>query len=184
MSETVRQVIGVTEKWLQDFVIRHNLCPFASAPFRNRRIRITSYDGVSEELLAAKLAEEILLLQQADPKEVETSILVTPRMFTDFSEYNQFLDVADVIIAEINMAGLIQVASFHPAYQFADLAQNDVRNYTNRSPYPMFHLIREDSIESARYAMDVDSIPERNMDLLQKMGLDEVVKQQKKIMAS
>ena len=100
-------------------------------------------------------------------------------MLADFLDYNQFLDVVDSIIDELNVEDIIQVASFHPDYQFADLDKDDVRNYTNRSPYPMFHLIREDSIEKAREMMDTESIPDRNMDLLLELGIDGITKNDK-----
>lgn len=170
------QYITATRNWLEQFVIQHNLCPFAAKPFRGNRIRYVSYPVTTEEELAAKLIDEILLLKDANPQEIETSIVIAPRMLADFLEYNQFLNVADSIIAELGVEGIIQIASFHPDYQFADLDSDDVRNYTNRSPYPMFHLIREDSIEKAREMMDVEAIPERNMELLLELGIENVTK--------
>lgn len=170
------QYITATINWLEYFVIQHNLCPFAAKPFRQERIRYVSCPAGNEKELADTLIDEILLLKDTDPQEIETSLVITPHMLADFADYNQFLDVADSIIEALDVTGIIQIASFHPDYQFADLARDDVRNYTNRSPYPMFHLIREDSIARAREMMDVEAIPERNMRLLLELGTDEVVK--------
>ena len=168
--------IKATKNWLEHFVIKHNLCPFAAKPFKSNNIRYVSYPVTDEDELADKLIDEVLLLKNTNPQEIETSIVIAPTMLVDFLDYNQFLDVVDSIIKELNVEGIIQVASFHPAYQFADLDVADVRNYTNRSPYPMFHLIREDSIATAREMMDVEAIPDRNMDLLMALGIETVKK--------
>ena len=170
------QVIEQTKKWLEKFVIKHNLCPFAVKPFRDNRIRYVNCSASNEKELADILIDEILLLRDMDPEKIETTLVITPFLLADFLDYNQFLNVVDSIIDELNVEGVIQVASFHPDYQFADLGKDDVRNYTNRSPYPMFHLIREDSIEKAREMMDTESIPDRNMQLLMDIGLDGVNK--------
>ncbi len=170
------QYIKATKKWLEQFVIKHNLCPFAAKPFKQDKIRYVSYPVISEEELVTKLIEEILFLKEADAQDIETSIFVAPLILENFLDYNQFLAVVDSIIDELGVEGMIQVASFHPDYQFADLEPDDVRNYTNRSPYPMFHLIREDSIEKAREMMDVEAIPDRNMDLLLQLGIEKVNK--------
>jgi hypothetical protein len=166
------QVIESTIEWLEKFVIKHNLCPFAVKPFRDNRIRYVSCPASNEKELADILIDEILLLKDADPNETETTLVVMPFVLTDFLDYNQFLNVVDSIIDNLNVKGDLQVASFHPDYQFADLEKDDVRNYTNRSPYPMFHIIREDSIEKAREMMDTESIPDRNMQLLINIGLE------------
>ncbi len=115
------QAIEATKKWLEHFVIKHNFCPFAVKPFRDKRIRYVSYPVSSEKELADKLIDEIQLLKDADPQEIETTLVIAPLMLTDFLDYNQFLDVVDSIIDELDVEGIIQVASFHPDYQFADL---------------------------------------------------------------
>jgi len=167
--------IIASRKWIEQFVVKHNLCPFAAKPVKEKRIRYVSYAGSREDELAETLVSEIVFLLQTDPLNVETSIVVVPMMFADFLDYNQFLDVVDDIIDQLKVDGVIQVASFHPQYQFADLSVDDVRNYTNRSPYPMFHLIREDSIKVARQKMETETIPERNMGLLLTLGIDSVL---------
>lgn len=168
--------ITATKNWLEHFIIKHNLCPFAAKPFRQDRVRYVSCPAKDEKELVDKLIDEIILLKDADIKETETSLVIAPLMLGDFLYYNQFLDIADSIIDELKVEGIIQIASFHPDYQFADLDSDDVRNYTNRSPYPMFHLIREDSIEKAREMMDTEAIPDRNMNLLLELGIENVVK--------
>ncbi len=178
-TERDQQIITETRQWVQDIVIRHNLCPFAHKPFRNDVIRYRLSHASSEDELVDDLIDELLLLRDADISKVETTILITPYCLNDFSHYNQFLDVADMLITQFGLEGTIQVASFHPDYQFADLDYDDVRNYTNRSLYPMFHLILEASIEQARNSHpDVESIPATNMALLQQIGLEEIKQQQ------
>ena len=170
------KAISTTKNWLEHFVIAHNFCPFAAKPFKEDRIRYVSCSATDEDKLVDALVDEIIILKEAKQQETETTILIVPLMLADFLEYNQFLDVVDSIIHELDVEGIIQVASFHPDYQFADLDKDDVRNYTNRSPYPMFHLIRESSIEKARENMDTESIPDRNMDLLLDLGIEKVKK--------
>lgn len=178
-AETDKQndkAISATKNWLEHFVIAHNLCPFATKPFNEDRIRYVSCPATDEDTLVNVLVDEILFLKAANQQETETTILIVPFMLADFLEYNQFFDVVDSIIVELKVEGVIQVASFHPDYQFADLDKDDVRNYTNRSPYPMFHLIRESSIEKACEQMDTASIPDKNMDLLLDLGIEKVRK--------
>ena len=118
---------------------------------------------------------ELLLLAQSDPAEIETTLIVLPRLLQDFTEYNAFGEVLDGILAGLQLQGIVQIATFHPDYRFADLQQDDVRNYTNRSPYPLFHLIRESSVSQAReHYPDIESIPENNMRKLLEIGLETV----------
>jgi len=172
------QAIEQTQHWVETVVIKHNFCPFAVGPFRKNAIRYAVSSAENENDLVDDLVDEIARLRDASEDELETSILILTFCLGNFEDYNQFLDIADGILEEMDLLGEIQIASFHPDYCFADLAPDDVRNYTNRSIYPMFHIIRESSIEVARetYA-DVDLIPEKNMALLEKMGLAEVKKQ-------
>ncbi len=161
---TEQEILEQTRHWVETVVVKHNFCPFAHKPLKNRRIRFTACMSDDLEILAEQLLSELLFLREADHDIIETSILVSPDCLQEFNEYNQFLDVVDGLIDQLQLNGIIQVASFHPNYQFADLDGDDVRNYTNRSPYPCFHLILEDSIEHARSTYpDVDAIPERNM---------------------
>lgn len=177
--EREAQIIAETRQWVKGIVVRHNLCPFAHKPVRNELIRYSVCHASTEDEVMDALIDELLLLRDADTRRLETTLLIVPNCFRGFDDYNRFLDVADMLIGQFGLEGIIQVASFHPDYQFADLAADDVRNYTNRSLYPMFHLILEESIERARNSHpDVDSIPETNMELFLKLGLEEVRRQQ------
>ena len=172
------QMIEQTKNWVEKIVIKHNFCPFAAKPFRQNKIAYAVSNATNETDLVDDLVNEIARLRDASTDGIETSLLIIPDCLNDFGEYNQFLDIVDAILEEMDLVGEIQVASFHPDYHFADLMPNDVRNYTNRSIFPMLHLIREDSIETARDTHpDVDSIPEKNMALLEEIGLSEIKKQ-------
>ena len=172
------QVIAQARTWVKDIVLRHNLCPFAHKPFQQDTIRYAVCEADDSDAVVESLISELMLLRDTDPSVMETSLLITPNCFTDFGDYNEFLSVIDMLIEQFHLEGVIQVASFHPDYQFADLEPDDVRNYTNRSLYPMFHLILEDSIERARTTHpDVHSIPQVNMALLEKQGLEESQRQ-------
>ncbi len=175
-TETV--VIAETRSWLKNIVLRHNFCPFAHKPFKQETIHYLVSQASKPETVAESLLQALLELRDGDISTIETTLFITPNCFSEFADYNQFLNVADLLIEQLNLQGIIQVASFHPDYQFADLSANDVRNYTNRSLYPMFHLILEKSIEHARATHPgVHAIPQTNMALLEKQGLTETVRQ-------
>ncbi|NOY62442.1 MAG: DUF1415 domain-containing protein [Gammaproteobacteria bacterium] len=172
------QVVAQTRCWVEAFIVRHNLCPFAHKPFQQETIRYTISSASEPKAVVEVLMDELLRLRDRDPELMDTTLLIAPNCFADFRDYNEFLDVVDLLIAELRLEGVIQVASFHPDYQFADLEADDVRNYTNRSLYPMFHLILEESIERARATHpDVQSIPQTNMDLLEKQGVASILEQ-------
>ncbi len=117
--------------------------------------------------------EELEYLAEADPEKVDTTIIVHPNVLGDFEDYNEFLDVADAALEDMDLDGILQVASFHPDYQFADTHKNDIENTTNRSPYPSLHLLREDSVERAVEAFpEAADIFEKNMDTLRTLGHD------------
>lgn len=148
-----------------------NLCPFADSAYRGRRVNFS----VSEQRSAAGLIEdlraELIALAAVDPAQCETVLLIHPWVLNDFIEYNEFLDVCDAVVAELDLEGELQVASFHPQYQFADTQPEDIGNYTNRSPYPMLHLLRESSVERAIAAVgDTDEIYLRNIRTLRQLG--------------
>ncbi len=175
---TEEQIIAQTRKWVKDIVMRHNFCPFAHKPFREERIRYVVSMADQAQGVVEVLLHELMQLRDADRESLETTLLVTPGCFKQFGDYNQFLNVVDELIEQLHLEGEIQVASFHPDYQFADLPADDVRNYTNRSLYPMFHLILESSIDTARESHpDVNGIPEENMKRLVEMGLEEAQRQ-------
>ncbi len=175
---TEAQALAAARCWVEQVVIKHNFCPFAHKPARNNVIRYVASMADNEEALVEDIINELMLLRDAQKGEHETTVLVAPNCLHDFHAYNQFLDLVDVLIEQFHLQGIIQVASFHPDYQFADLDADDVRNYTNRTPYPLFHLILEDDIEHARNTYhDVEAIPETNMRVLEEMGLEEAKRQ-------
>ncbi len=172
------QAVAAARCWVERVVIRHNFCPFAHKPARDKVIRYVASMAQSEETLVENLMSELIRLRDADHATHQTTVLVAPNCLHDFHHYNQFLDLVDMLIEQLHLQGVIQVASFHPDYQFADLDAGDVRNYTNRTPYPMFHLILEEDIEQARHSYpDVEAIPDTNMRLLEEMGLEEAQRQ-------
>lgn len=165
------RVLAATRHWLEHAVIGLNLCPFAKGPHAAGRIRYRVSVARSPEALAADLRDALQQLAAADPAEIETTLLIHPHVLGDFLDYNDFLDEADRIVARLKLQGVLQVASFHPRYQFAGTAPDDVENYTNRSPYPMLHLLRESSIDRAVAAMpDAERIYLRNIDTLHRLG--------------
>ncbi len=171
-SSTAR-VIAETRRWLQQIVLHHNLCPFAHKPFQQETIQYIVCLEKEPEAVIAALIEALLQLHDSDITVIETTLFITPNCFNGFDEYNDFLTVVDALIEQLNLESVIQVASFHPNYQFADLGATDVRNFTNRSLHPLFHLIREASVKHARATHpDVLSIPQTNMELLKRQGLE------------
>lgn len=160
-----------TQRWLETAVIGLNLCPFAKAVHAKQQIRYVLTDACTEEALLADLLHELELLYDADPDQVETTLLIHPHVLADFADYNQFLDVADAAVSELDMDGEIQVASFHPDYQFADSGPHDIENYSNRAPYPTLHLLRETSVARAVEAFpDAGLIYQRNIATLRALG--------------
>jgi len=161
--------------WLETVVIGLNLCPFASKPYGEKKVRIAVEESTAEEDILACIVKELSLLDQLEASELETTVLALPNIFPDFYEYNDFLYTLNEFIKIRGWDGVYQVASFHPKYQFSGTEEADVENYTNRAPYPVFHLIREDSLEKAiQYHPDPDSIPETNIKLMQAMSEDDV----------
>ena len=163
--------ITETKRWLERAVIGLNLCPFAKAVYVKQQVRFVLSDASTPEALLEELAEELVLLRDADPDQVDPTLIVQPDVLTDFLDYNDFLDNADAAVEALDLQGVIQVASFHPDYQFAGTMPDDISNYTNRSPYPTLHLLREASIDRAVEAFpDADVIVERNVKTLDALG--------------
>jgi hypothetical protein len=159
--------------WVETVVVGLNLCPFAKRELVNDRVRFSVSDAETEEQLLADLQAELELLDNDEA--VETTLLIHPGVLQDFFDYNQFLNYVDRLLMQMELEGVYQVASFHPDYQFSGTRPDDVENYTNRSPYPMLHLIREDSLERAIASYpDPDRIPERNIELLESLGRDKM----------
>ncbi|MBV8036449.1 DUF1415 domain-containing protein [Roseateles sp.] len=165
------QVITDTRDWVVKAVIGLNLCPFAKAVHVNERIRYVVSDATDPEALLKELARELLALNRADPEDVDTTLLIHPHVLTDFLDFNDFLDAADALVEELKLDGILQIADFHPDYQFEGSTADDIGNYSNRSPYPTLHLLREDSIARAVEAMpDTADIYENNLDTLARLG--------------
>jgi len=165
--------IDATQHWLEQAVIGLNLCPFARAVHVKRQIRWVESGERDPQALLDDLVRELQFLAAADSEKVDTTLLIHPHVLTDFLDYNDFLDVADAAIEQLGYAGVLQVASFHPDYRFEGTADDDVGNFSNRSPYPMLHLLREDSIARAVAACpDAAAIYERNVETLHRLGAD------------
>ncbi len=171
MNSDNETIIKETKTWLEKAVIGLNLCPFAKAVQVKDQIRyVVSHATTAEELLA-DLLDELRYLYDSDPDLVDTTLLIHPAVLTDFLDYNDFLDVADAAAAEPEFDDQLQVASFHPQFQFAGTATDDIENYTNRSPYPMLHLLREDSVARAVAAFpEAEQIYEKNKATLRELG--------------
>ena len=165
------QVLAATRRWLERAVIGLNLCPFAKAVYVKEQVRFVVSDATTPEALLEQLAEELLLLRDTPPEQTDTTLLIHPQVLGDFLDFNDFLDNADAAVEALDLAGVLQVASFHPDYRFAGTADDDIGNYTNRAPYPTLHLIREASIDRAVEAFpDADVIVQRNLSTLEKLG--------------
>jgi len=165
--------IAATRHWLEKAVIGLNLCPFAKAVHLKEQIRWVDSPARDVPGLLAELMHELQFLAAVEPARVETTLLIHPHVLNDFLDYNDFLDLADAAIEELGLAGVLQVASFHPGYRFAGTAPDDVGNLTNRSPHPMLHLLREDSIAGAVAAFaDPEAIYERNIATLRRIGAE------------
>ena len=163
--------IAETRAWVRRAVIGLNLCPFARAVDVKDQIRYVFSDATDAETLLATLVVELQRLADTDAALVDTTMLIHPRVFTDFEDFNDFLELADAAVEDLDLDGVLQVASFHPRFQFADTGPDDITNATNRSPWPTLHLLREDSVERAVAAFpEAEAIFERNMATLEKLG--------------
>ncbi|NVB36959.1 DUF1415 domain-containing protein [Pseudenhygromyxa sp. WMMC2535] len=162
-----REVRLRTLAWVERVVVGLDLCPFARGPVEAGRLRIAVCASRDPLELLAALDDELAALLDTPASERETSLLVHPRCLLDFEDYNDFLAEADGLIAARELEGVVQIASFHPDYRFADAPADDPANYSNRSPFPMLHLLREDSISRAVDGhVDIEGIPARNVSLL------------------
>jgi hypothetical protein len=165
--------LAATRLWLERAVIGLNLCPFAKAVYVKLQVRFVLSDAELEDDLLEELGEELLRLRDTPADEIDTTLLVHPRVLTDFLEYNDFLDRVDTLIEALELDGELQVASFHPHYRFADTDEDDPGNCTNRAPYPTLHLLRETSLDRAVEAYpEPDAIVERNLATMEALGLE------------
>ena len=165
------EILAATRAWLEKAVIGLDLCPFARTVYVRDQVRFLVSEAETPEDLLADLVSELRTLSETDPEVIDTTLLIHPWVLEDFLDYNDFLDVAEAAVAELGLEGEIQVASFHPQYQFADTEPEDVENYTNRSPYPILHLLREASVERAVEAFpDASGIFEKNIETMRRLG--------------
>ncbi|MDO4997651.1 MAG: DUF1415 domain-containing protein [Neisseria sp.] len=171
MSINPEQIREHTQQWLEKAVIGLNLCPFAKAPYAKNQVRIVVSQAKHSDAFLEDLDRELQFIAATPADECETTLLVHPTLFGDFLQFNDMLDFAEQAIEDNDLLGVIQIAPFHPDFQFDGTEASDISNYTNRSPYPTLHLIREASIEKAAQAFpDPAAIFERNIALLKKMG--------------
>ncbi len=165
-------VLADTRRWIEKAVIGLNLCPFARSVYVKNQVRIVVSRARHVDAFLDELDRELDLLANTPAEEIDTTLLVHPALFPDFFVFNDFLNVVDEVVAEHDLEGVIQVASFHPAFQFEGVDADDISNFTNRAPYPTLHLLREDSVERA-VASDggnADEIVQRNIRTLEALG--------------
>jgi uncharacterized protein len=164
-------IIAATRRWLERAVIGLNLCPFAQAVHLSGRIRWVVSHARTADALVADLGRELQALAAADPRQVDTTLLIHPAVLGDFLDYNDFLDVADAALEALDLEDELQVASFHPRYRFADTEPDDITNFTNRAPYPTLHLLRQASVDRAVAAFPAaEAIFGTNIETLRKLG--------------
>ena len=165
--------VAETRAWVERAVIGLKLCPFAKAPQVKGQVRYVASDAADAEALLRDLVAELELLAATPPERIETTLLVHPRVFADFDDHNDFLEIAEAALVALDLEGVIQIASFHPDYRFAGSEPDDVANATNRSPHPTLHLLREESIERALAGFaDPDTIFEANIATMERLGRD------------
>jgi len=165
-------VIAATREWVEKAVIGLNLCPFAKAVYVKNQVRFVVSTARHLDGLLEDLDHELDFLAAADPEAIDTTLLIHPTLLPDFLDFNDFTQLAEAAVGEHRLEGVIQIASFHPVFQFADMAPDDIGNYTNRAPYPTLHLLREASIARAVAAFpEVGTIYERNIETLKALGL-------------
>ena len=167
------EIISDTRRWLERAVIGLKLCPYAASVYSANRVRFCVSEARTAEELILDLERELRALDEKDPVDCETTLLIHPQALTEFVEYNDFLSVSDGLLIELKLEGELQIASFHPYYQFAGSGSDDIENYTNRSPYPLLQLLREASVEAAiAGGADAQVICDANMRTLRDLGAD------------
>jgi uncharacterized protein len=168
-------VVEITARWLESIVIGLNLCPFAKSPYKKGLVEFVVSAATHDDDLVADLCAQLERLAQATPAKIETILLIHPHCLQNFDDYNQFLDVADAALVASQLEGEIQIASFHPDYQFDGTEPTDAQNYSNRSPFPMLHLLREHSVSLAvESEQDADAIVARNITTLEELGAEQL----------
>ncbi|QJY36057.1 DUF1415 domain-containing protein [Vibrio europaeus] len=170
----VEEVKNAVNQWLNDVVIGLNLCPFAAKPQRNKQIKIFVSEATKEEELLEDILAQLMELDATEPEELETTLVAVPNMLSDFYDYNLFIDWIEALIRQQEWEGIFQLATFHPDYCFGGAEPEDDENLTNRSPYPVFHLIREESMEKVlKHYPNPEAIPDTNIARVESLTNDE-----------
>ena len=165
------QVVADTQAWLDKAVIGLNLCPFAKAVVAKQQVRMVVCMDSEPEQVLQMLQQEMQLLVDTDAAVLDTTLLIAPNLLPDFLDFNEFLFDCDSVLVSMELEGVLQIADFHPRYQFASTQPDDISNFTNRAPYPTLHLLREESIDKAVAAFpDASLIYERNVQVLEALG--------------
>ncbi len=168
---TEAQAIADTQAWLDKAVIGLNLCPFAKAVVAKQQVRMVACMDSEPEQVLQMLQQEMQLLVNTDAAVLDTTLLIAPNFLPHFLDFNEFLFDCDSVLLSMELDGVLQIADFHPRYQFAGTQLDDIGNFTNRAPYPTLHLLREESIDKAVAAFpDASLIYERNMQVLEALG--------------
>jgi hypothetical protein len=172
-NQKIDEIIIIVRRWISNVVIGLNLCPFSKPVYADNLIRYSvSLTSQPEEFLTL-LESEILLLTNSNPLEIETSLLITPNLFKNFLDQNDFLDRVEHLLSHLKLDGIIQIANFHPEFQFANRNRDDITNYVNRSPYPILHLLREESISRVvDLHPNINSIYKNNKKTMRKLGYE------------
>jgi hypothetical protein len=171
VTGSTEDIIAMTRLWLERAVIGLNLCPFAKAVHVKNQIRYTVSDATTPEALLKDLACELRILDASNSVDIDTTLLIHPYVLSEFLDFNDFLGNADTVLEEQGLSGQIQIASFHPHYQFAGTEPDDIENFTDRSPYPILHLLRENSVEIAVAAFpDASIIFDKNIETMHRIG--------------
>lgn len=167
-----RAVVAATRQWVEKAVIGLNLCPFAKAVYVKNQVRFAVSRALHLDGLLEDLDRELDFLAAADPDEVDTTLLIHPTLLPDFLDFNDFMQLAEAAVGEHELEGVIQIASFHPAFRFEGTEHDDMGNFTNRAPFPTLHLLRETSITRAVATFpEAETIYERNIETLKALGL-------------
>ena len=170
---TDEQVLAQTRHWLEKAVIGLNLCPFAKAVYVKNQVRLVVSHARHADDLLEELDRELDLLVATPATEIDTTLLIHPTLFEDFLDFNDFLEIAEGVVDEHELDGVVQLASFHPKFQFDGTGPDDIGNYTNRAPFAMLHLLREESVERAVAAFpEAESLFEQNIATLEKLGAE------------
>ena len=171
-ADGTEPILAATRLWLERAVIGLNLCPFAKSVYVKNQVRIVVSDARHIDAFLEDLDRELDYLAEVDPEETDTTLLIHPTLFPDFLDFNDVHQIADEAVVEHELDGVIQIASFHPEYQFEGTEPDDITNYTNRAPFPTLHLIREDSLDKAVEAFpEAETIYERNIETMKKLGI-------------